>query len=44
MTPIKTLKHVGVDLEDPSIYEIGYEAARQNVKELKKLAKELFKI
>ena len=44
MTPIETLKNAGVDLEDPKTYEVGYESARQNVVELKKLAKEIFKI
>ncbi|MCK5807129.1 MAG: oligoendopeptidase F [Mycoplasmataceae bacterium] len=42
--PIETLKLAGVDLEDPKTYDIGYQAARDNVKELKILAKKLFKI
>ena len=44
MTPLETLKNAGVDLEDPETYKIGYKAARNNVVELKKLAKKLFKI
>ena len=42
--PIETLKLAGVDLEDPATYEVGYQSARDNVKELNILAKKLFKI
>ena len=42
--PITTLELAGVDLEDPATYDIGYQAARDNVKELNILAKKLFKI
>ncbi len=41
--PIETLKDAGIDLENPEEYNIGYEYARENVVELKKLAKKLFK-
>ena len=44
LNPLDTLKNAGVDLEDPKTYEIGFEAARENVKELNKLAKKIFKI
>ena len=42
--PIETLRLAGVDLEDEKTYEVGYQAARDNVKELNILAKKLFKI
>ncbi|NQZ65916.1 MAG: oligoendopeptidase F [Mycoplasmatales bacterium] len=42
--PIETLKDAGINLENPEEYNIGFENARENIIELKKLAKKLFKI
>lgn len=44
LTPLEVLKANGIDLEDPKTYEAGFAPAYENVKELKKLAKKLFKI
>lgn len=41
--PIETLKRAGVDLTDPNTYKLGFDAARDNLVELEKLGKKLFK-
>lgn len=43
LTPLEVLKANGIDLEDPKTYEAGFAPAYENIKELNKLAKKLFK-
>lgn len=41
-TPLETLKHNGIDLEDPKTYETGFRAFEENVAEYERLAKKVY--
>lgn len=42
--PIDILKDAGVDLLDPKVYELGFKACEENIKEYIKLGNKIFKI
>jgi len=42
MEPLETLRHNGIDLEDPKTYEEGFAAFEENVKEYERLAKKVY--
>lgn len=44
LTPLETIKNMGIDLNDPEVYKLGFKAVEQNINDFVELGKKIFKI